>query len=525
MGQGRFFFALSACALVVSYAADANAEAVGLLHPATMPLIGTVDERYQSYNIEMVEVMGGKWWAPYRPASATPAVAADATTPSGAIDTGAFMYRPPLDLTNARLRKLAAALSPAYVRVSDTWANTVYFQDTDAVAAGPAPAGFKAVLTGPQWKGVVDFSNAIDAQIVTSFSIGAGVRDTDGVWTPVEAAKLLAYTKRAGGRIAAAEFFNEPNLAAFGGAPKGYDAAAYGRDFKVFRAFVDGADPQMKILGPGAVGEGRIPATLGAGLTSAALLQAGGTWLDAVSWHFYGAVSQRCLAMGPALQTTPEAALGSAWLSATDAAAAFYGGLRDRYEPGKSLWLSETAESACGGNRWAAGFIDSFRYLNQLGILAKRGVQVVMHNTLSASDYGLIDEATLVPRPNYWAAVLWRRLMGIRVLEAGVPATPDLYVYAHCLRNQPGGVAVLAINADRTGARVLALPVAASLYALTAGQLLGTEVRLNGTTLALQADGDLPPMTGLAAPAGTLSLAPQSIAFLSMPAAHNRACY
>jgi len=26
-----------------------------------------------------------------------------------------------------------------------------------------------------------------------------------------------------------------------------------------------------------------------------------------------------------------------------------------------------------------------------------------MHNTLAASDYGLLDEKTLMPRPNYWA--------------------------------------------------------------------------------------------------------------------------
>ena len=37
-----------------------------------------------------------------------------------------YEYRPPIDLTNARLRKLAAALGPAYVRVSGTWANTTY---------------------------------------------------------------------------------------------------------------------------------------------------------------------------------------------------------------------------------------------------------------------------------------------------------------------------------------------------------------------------------------------------------------
>src|ERR1700733_15487525 len=33
---------------------------------ASMRRIGTVDERFQSYNIEMVEVIGGRFWKPYR---------------------------------------------------------------------------------------------------------------------------------------------------------------------------------------------------------------------------------------------------------------------------------------------------------------------------------------------------------------------------------------------------------------------------------------------------------------------------
>ena len=35
------------------------------LSPKTMSRIGTVDERFQSYNIEMVEVTGGRFWKPY----------------------------------------------------------------------------------------------------------------------------------------------------------------------------------------------------------------------------------------------------------------------------------------------------------------------------------------------------------------------------------------------------------------------------------------------------------------------------
>jgi len=59
-------------------------------------------------------------------------------------------------------------------------------------------------LTRKQWRDVVDFSHAVDAKIVTSFAISPGVRDANGVWTPVEAKKFLAYTHQIGGSIAAA---------------------------------------------------------------------------------------------------------------------------------------------------------------------------------------------------------------------------------------------------------------------------------------------------------------------------------
>ena len=37
------------------------------LTPASMPRVGTIDERFQSYNVEMLEVTGGKFWKPYGP--------------------------------------------------------------------------------------------------------------------------------------------------------------------------------------------------------------------------------------------------------------------------------------------------------------------------------------------------------------------------------------------------------------------------------------------------------------------------
>ncbi len=522
MPRLRFALLAAAAGFVLFSTAVSAAPTEVSIEPQALRPIATVDERYQSYNIEMIEVVGGKWWAPY-PANNTVAISETAQpihSPSG-ISTAVMSARPPLDLADVRLRKLAAALSPVYVRVSDTWANTLYFQDTDDVVAHAAPAGFGAVLTRPEWKGVIDFSNALDAKIVTSFSIGAGVRDPAGVWTPTEADKLLSYTSRAGGQIAAAEFFNEPNMAVIEGAPKGYDAAQYGRDFRIFRSFIRAKAPSLMLLGPGPVGERRGFTNFPGSIRTEDMLKAEGPGLDAVSYHYYGAFSRRCQSMGAQFQTTPEVALTAQWLSATADDADFYGRLRDRFEPGKALWLSETAQAACGGDAWAATFVDSFRYLNQLGLLAKHGVSVTMHNTLIGSDYGLIDDRTYVPRPNYWAALLWRKLMGTTVLDAGASDRPNLYVYAAGLRGDPGGVALMVINADPRSAVRFRLPRKALRYMLTADSLLATQVKVNGVTLKVSKDGDLPTIKGAATAAVTMLL-PKSITFFAVSSASLR---
>ena len=72
---------------------------------------------------------------------------------------------------------------------------------------------------------------------------------------PDQARRLIAYTGAIGGKIAAAEFMNEPDLAAMGGAPAGYDADAYGRDFKRFRSLIKRTTPDTMILGPGTIGD------------------------------------------------------------------------------------------------------------------------------------------------------------------------------------------------------------------------------------------------------------------------------
>ena len=494
--------------------------------PHAMKQIAKVDPRFQSYNVEMVEVIGGRFWKPY-PNKPLKDLPSQTTIGVVGVDPNLFEQRTPVDLSNPRLRKLAFALGPAYMRVSGSWANTMYFQDTDAPAPAKPPAGFGGVLTRAQWKGVANFANAVDAKIVTSFSVIDGTRDAQGVWMPAQAEAFLKYSRSIGAPIAAAEFFNEPTIPSVAGVPKGYDAAAYGRDFKtfvpVFRKYATGA----LLLGPSGTAEGADqPPMLKLVPSSELLQQTGSKDLDAFSYHVYPTISERCAARAPAnlkLGVTPDEAMSDEFLTRTDTVEQFYAKLRDQYAPGKPIWLTETGEAACGGDRWAATYLDTFRYLYQLGTLARRDVQVVMHNTLAASDYGLIDERTLVPRPNYWAALLWHNLMGTTVLDAGASPSTRVKLFAQCTKSQPGSVTLLAINLDQSQPQTLTLAERGERYTLTATTPQAKTVELNGQELTLSSTGDLPKLHGQAVKAGSLTLPPASSSFVVVQA-KNPAC-
>jgi len=119
MGAGLVFLsgaALAVLGVAASSPASFDMEPIAVV-PAKMPCFGTVDERFQSFTVEMVEVTGGRSWAPYRkPGSAAPESAPAAKLSTPGLDPALFRTRPPTDLANPRLRKLAAALGPGYVR-------------------------------------------------------------------------------------------------------------------------------------------------------------------------------------------------------------------------------------------------------------------------------------------------------------------------------------------------------------------------------------------------------------------------
>lgn len=504
------------CAGLIALSAVPAAADPVHVDPQSLPFVRRVDERFQSYNVEMAEVIGGSFWKPYSQLGDAPAEAARGDSGGAvALNANLFSQRAPVDLSNRRLRVLAAALGPAYVRVSGSWANTMYFQDSDAPPPASPPEGYRGVLTREQWRGVVDFARAVDAKLVISYAVNPAVRDSDGVWTPVQARAFMDFNRSIGGEIYAAELFNEPNLSQHAGGPANYNGAAFARDIAAFRAFTAQAAPNMLILGPGD--------SPGLSAPEEYLSSAPQPRFDVFDYHFYPAVSQRCAPPdSPLMGVTPARAMTENYLQLTDRAFAAHKPLRDRYAPNAPIWITETAGAACGGAPWSATFLDTFRYLDQAGRLAKQGVDVIFHNTLAAGEYALIDEFTHEPRPNYWAALLWRRLMDETVLDAGANTT-DLHLYAHCMRDQPGGITLLAINIGDERAEV-STSTRSQVYALTASELQSDDVRLNGRTLMMRSNDRLPDLRPRRTRAGTIGIAAHSIAFIAIPDANNSSC-
>ena len=209
-----------------------------------------------------------------------------------------------------------------------------------------------------------------------------------------------------------------------------------------------------------------------------------------------------------------EACLSEQYLEVAANCARQYVARRDKYVPGGQMWVTESGDAGCGGNTWASTYADVPRTLNELGEFSTVTDGVIFHNTLASSDYGFLKHGTFVPRPNYFAVLLWNRLMGKTVYATGEAVREGAHVYAHSRKDGKDGIVYLVINNSKTESTTLELPKAGIAYVL-AGEngLRSRAMTLNGKVLALGENDELPALEGVAVE-GKLELAPTSCAFI-----------
>ena len=490
------------------------------LNPQGLKAIRTQDPMLVSYNVEMTEVTGGTFWKAYTDAQI------DGTEEFPVISDWTNMgnlqqYYEPIDLYNPRLRKMAKALGVAWVRVSGTWANKTYY-DLDGKMGGKLPEGFQNLLTREQWIGVLDFVKAIDGKLIVSVANCPGIHSAEEPWTPWQAEPLFALSKEYGVPISAAEFTNEPNMMTLSGLPVGYTAEQHARDHALFGKWLRENYPECLFVGPCTCGDINMFGDMSAGggiasalkmVTTEELLGNYEEKCDVFRYHYYNGVSERGAAMGG--HWPVEKCLSEEYLALAAYCTRQYLGRRDRYVPGGQMWVTESGDAGCGGNTWASTYLDVPRTLNELGEFSTVTEGVIFHNTLASSDYGYLKHGSFEPRPNFFAVLLWKKLMGDTVYDSGEPIREGAHVYAHSRADGKEGAAYLVINNSKTEVTEVELPTDATVYTLSGYEKLRSRVMaLGGKPLTLGEGDTLPELEGVAVKAGKIQLAPATCTFI-----------
>lgn len=487
------------------------------LEPSKLTKIREIDPRVQSYNVEMTELTGGTFWKPYTAAQV--AGTEEFPTSENAQEMMKLIHGmmepvPEINLYEEKIRTLAKAFGPVIIRISGSWATRTYY-DFDGHTNGVVPEGFEFILTKEQWQGALDFVKAVNGQILVSVANCAGVHENGtGAWMPDQAKVLWDYTKSQGMTIDYAEFMNEPNMIRGMMLPEGYGAEEFGRDHDLFAAWLKENHPETKLVGPcsadcprGAVAGG-FTALL---LQTEDLLGACKIMPDIFSYHSYNGISERGQLFGQ--HYSPDVITTSEYLNVTMQDFEHHRPIRDKYTPNAPMWVTESADAACGGNTWAPTFVESLRYVNELALFNQKTEGVIFHNTLASSAYGLLEAETHNPRPQYWAALLFSRLAGTTVYDTHEPLVEGAHVYAQSRKDGKAGFCYIIINNSRTDVTTVDTP-ACEKYVLTSDALRSLDIYLNGDIIQMIDDTTLPELKGEQTAAGKLELPPCSVTFL-----------
>lgn len=407
-----------------------------------------IDPRLISYNVEMTEVTGGTFWKAYTPEQI--AGTEQVPPPDFSKGLGAMhQWYDPIDTTNPRLIKLAKELGSAWVRVSGTWTTKTYYDFEDT---GVDPEGYQNRLTKEQWINLLNFVKAVDGKLLISVANCEGLHSASEPWNPSQAELLFKLSEEHGVPVDAVEFTNEPNMMEGTGFPKGYTPADFRRDQDLFHKWVRENYPNVLIVGPctcdpSAMRGDDEDASGGAGIadilpscTTFDLMDGCSEKLDVFSYHYYNGVSERMAAMCPDMFTPASEATSESYLGMAGLCARAFAPYRDKYCPGGDMWVTESGDAGAGGHTWASTYLEVPRELNEFAEFATVTNGVIFHNTLASSDYGYLKHGTFDPRPSYFAALLWKQLMGNVVYDSGITISEGAHVYAHSRKDEKDGL-------------------------------------------------------------------------------------
>jgi len=172
---------------------------------------------------------------------------------------------------------------------------------------------------------------------------------------------------------------------------------------------------------------------------------------------------------------------------------------------------------------------------SQLGLRAALSTAAGFSSNTGPSAYALLGPPGWSrgplgqPHPDYWVALLWKRLVGTRVLaaslQAAAPLLAQLDAHVWCAAGASGRLVVTYFSMANAATPLVLPPHVPATprveYVLTSTALDSNDAFLNGALLTAGDDGSVPALGGHAVPAGgaALSLPPSSYGFFVLEGA------
>lgn len=441
-------------------------------------------------------------------------VALDCSNIEGRFDT--------FNLTDPNLAKLVKHLSPMYFRIGGTYADRIIFSEGVSGNSHPIAAAANITFLGEDWLKLYQFTKNADVRLI--FDLNSLLRNGDGTWNSDNAEKMIRFSQE-NGIETDWELGNEPDL--YNALYQTHvDATQLGNDFKTLRSILNDYElyKSSYLLGADMFDVGGSTANQD---YLSQFLKSGSEAIHAVTWHQY---------YFPGKGATEAMFLEPATFNYLEQRTNVVKNVLNKAGATNKIWLGETSSAYNGGAADMSNrFLATFLWLDKLGLGAKLGIDVIIRQTIFHDYYALLDD-NYNPNPDWWLSVLYKRLVGPRVVSVDNDGgeTRKIRLYAHCAQKSAlwddSAVVVFGINVDSsTGSfdlndfdsdndvRVYEFTSESSLYSQS--------VRLNGEVLNVTPEYNLPDLQSkIIEKSKTYTMPPYSIVFWVFSNTNVEAC-
>ncbi len=361
-----------------------------------------------SFALDLAQIAGGKWWEG----------SDDFSMGRGGKKAIPFNFK------REKLLKLAEHLSPFILRAGGSEADSIYYQFNDSKAKSNS-SYFQTTLTKKIWNDLYQFSTKNGNKLLFTLNVGPGYR-TEGVLDTAHLHHLFKFIKDSGQSVDYFELGNELNAFFLNyGFSNQVDEDQYAYEYRKVKAIMKTYFPNALLLGPANawwphLGEVFNQVAFSSEKLLSLLLnnsdKSKSADIDIFSWHYYPTQSKRCPI---AINKSSEYSMRSyKTLNAIESIFFKIRKMTKTEENSLKVWLGESGPAQCGGEPGVSkSFSSALWWVDHVARVASSINEVLIRQTLSGSDYGIIDDKTLKVSHDYISTLIFKRLAITKALK------------------------------------------------------------------------------------------------------------